>query len=89
MTTCSDEIMVDHNGDAVEDVTFQFRFTTQVRNPNTFLAKHRPDRQHRRPELQRASCSVTRVAASADRCGHRSRGEHADAAGQHRQEVDP
>jgi hypothetical protein len=31
------EIMVDNNGDAVEDVTFQFRFRTEVRNPNTFL----------------------------------------------------
>src|SRR5581483_4769583 len=29
--------MVDNNGDAVEDVTFQFRFTTSVVNPNTFL----------------------------------------------------
>lgn len=31
------EIMVDNNGDAVEDVTFQFRFANQLRNPNTFL----------------------------------------------------
>jgi hypothetical protein len=31
------EIMVDNNGDAIEDVTFQFRFTTENRNPNTFL----------------------------------------------------
>jgi hypothetical protein len=31
------EIMVDNNGDAVEDVTFQFRFRTEVRNPDTFL----------------------------------------------------
>jgi hypothetical protein len=31
------EIMVDNNGDAIEDVTFQFRFRTEVRNPNTFL----------------------------------------------------
>jgi hypothetical protein len=31
------EIMVDNNGDAVEDVTYQFRFTTQIQNPNTFL----------------------------------------------------
>jgi len=31
------EIMVDNNGDAVEDVTFQFRFRTDTRNPNTFL----------------------------------------------------
>jgi hypothetical protein len=31
------EIKVDNNGDAREDVTFQFRFKTSVRNPNTFL----------------------------------------------------
>jgi hypothetical protein len=31
------EIHVDNDGDAVEDVTFQFRFTTEIRNPNTFL----------------------------------------------------
>jgi hypothetical protein len=31
------EMMIDNTGDAVEDVTYQFRFTTQVANPNTFL----------------------------------------------------
>ena len=31
------EVMVDNNGDAVEDITFQFRFQTTVRNPGTFL----------------------------------------------------
>lgn len=31
------EIMVDNDGDAVEDVTFQFRFRTETRNPDTFL----------------------------------------------------
>ncbi len=31
------EIMVDNDADAVEDVTFQFRFRTDTRNPNTFL----------------------------------------------------
>lgn len=31
------EIMVDNDADAVEDVTFQFRFKTTVGNPNTFL----------------------------------------------------
>ena len=31
------EIMIDNDGDAVEDVTFQFQFTTKVLNPNTFL----------------------------------------------------
>jgi hypothetical protein len=31
------EIMVDNDADALEDVTFQFRFRTVVGNPNTFL----------------------------------------------------
>jgi hypothetical protein len=31
------EIHVDNNGDAVEDLTYQWRFTTEVRNPATFL----------------------------------------------------
>lgn len=31
------EIHVDNTGDAVEDITFQWRFTTEVRNPATFL----------------------------------------------------
>jgi hypothetical protein len=31
------EIMIDNDGDAVEDVTYQFRFRTETRNPSTFL----------------------------------------------------
>ena len=31
------EIHIDNTGDAIEDITYQFRFTTTVRNPNTFL----------------------------------------------------
>ena len=31
------ELKVDNNGDAKEDVTYQFRFKTTVSNPNTFL----------------------------------------------------
>ena len=31
------EIHVDNNGDAVEDITFQWRFTTEIQNPGTFL----------------------------------------------------
>ena len=31
------EILVDNNGDAVEDLTYQLRFTTVTMNPNTFL----------------------------------------------------
>jgi hypothetical protein len=31
------EIMIDNDGDAVEDVTYQFRFRSEIRNPDTFL----------------------------------------------------
>ena len=31
------EIMIDNTGDAVEDITYQFRFRTETRNPDTFL----------------------------------------------------
>src|SRR5947209_10388608 len=31
------EIHVDNDGDAKEDLTYQFRFETQTRNPDTFL----------------------------------------------------
>ena len=31
------EIKIDNNGDAVEDITYEFRFTTRIQNPNTFL----------------------------------------------------
>jgi len=31
------EIKIDNNGDGVEDITYQLRFTTQISNPNTFL----------------------------------------------------
>lgn len=31
------EIKVDNNGDGIEDITYQFRFKTIFRNPNTFL----------------------------------------------------
>ena len=31
------EIKIDNNGDGVEDISYQFRFTSQTVNPNTFL----------------------------------------------------
>ena len=31
------EIKIDNNGDGVEDISYQFRFTSAVANPNTFL----------------------------------------------------
>ena len=56
-------IKVDNNGDAVEDVTYEFRFTTTTRNPNTFLYATGPvtsptDTDWNRPQTY----TVTRVA---------------------------
>ena len=31
------ELKIDNNGDGVEDISYQFRFTSQTVNPNTFL----------------------------------------------------
>jgi hypothetical protein len=36
------EIHVDNNGDAIEDITYQFRFRREVRNVNTFLYNTAP-----------------------------------------------
>jgi hypothetical protein len=38
------EIKIDNNGDAVEDISYQLRFTSQVFNPNTFLYNTGPIR---------------------------------------------
>ncbi|HXG89796.1 MAG TPA: DUF4331 domain-containing protein [Vicinamibacterales bacterium] len=35
-------IHVDNNGDAVEDITFEWRFTTEIRNPGSFLINTGP-----------------------------------------------
>jgi hypothetical protein len=56
------EIMVDNTGDAVEDITYQFRFRTEVRNPNTFLYNTGVVSSFDDPDLNvRQFMSVTRV----------------------------
>jgi len=56
------EIMIDNDGDAVEDVTFQFRFKTDVRNPSTFLYNTGPITSLDSANWNvRQSYSVTRV----------------------------
>ena len=45
------EINVDNNGDAVDDITFQFRFRNTVRNPNTFLYNTGPITSLNDPDL--------------------------------------
>ena len=56
------EIHIDNNADALAEITYQFRFTTRVRNPNTFLYNTGPigsltDSSWNRPQVY----SVTKV----------------------------
>ena len=62
------EIHISNGGDAKPDVTYQFRFTTKIRNPNTFLYNTGPitnigDSTFNRPQTY----SVTRVTGAAAR----------------------
>ena len=56
------EIHVDNNGDAVEDITYQWRFTTEVRNPATFLYNTGPVTSLDDPDLNvRQFYRLTRI----------------------------
>src|SRR6266487_6420304 len=56
------EIKVDNNGDGEEDVTYQFRFRTETRNPNTFLYNTGPINSLDDPNWNRPQTyTVTRV----------------------------
>src|SRR5438128_8665980 len=56
------EIKIDNDGDAVEDITYQFRFQTDVRNPNTFLYNTGPITFLNDPNWnKRQFYSVTRI----------------------------
>ncbi len=58
------EIKIDNTGDAVEDITYQFRFTTQIQNPNTFLYSTGPITSLDDPDFNyRQTYTVTRVTA--------------------------
>lgn len=58
------EIHVDNNGDALDDVTFQLRFTTVNTNPDTFLYNTGPIASLDSPNWnRRQTYSITRVAA--------------------------
>ncbi len=69
------EIHISNRGDAKPDVTYQFRFTTKVRNPNTFLYNTGPianigDTTFNRPQTY----SVTRVTRGGGSQGPRRAG---------------
>jgi Domain of unknown function (DUF4331) len=56
------EIHVDNTGDGKPDITYQFRFTTKIRNPNTFLYTTGPIRSLNDPNWNiRQYYTVTRV----------------------------
>lgn len=56
------EIMIDNNGDGVENITYQFRFTNLFNNPNTFLYNTGPITTLDDPDWNiRQVYSVTRV----------------------------
>src|SRR5438067_7641135 len=56
------EIHIDNDGDALADITYQFRFQTQLRNPDTFLYNTGPVTALDSPNWNsRQFYSVTRV----------------------------
>jgi hypothetical protein len=56
------EIHVDNNGDAVEDITFQWQFTTEIANPATFLYNTGPVTSIADPDLNvRQFYSISRI----------------------------
>jgi hypothetical protein len=56
------ELNVDNDGDADEDVAYQFRFATSVSNPNTFLYNTGPVTSPTDPDLNvKQTYTVTRV----------------------------
>jgi Domain of unknown function (DUF4331) len=59
------EIHIDNNGDAKEDITYQFQFRTEVRNQNTFLYNTGPVLTLDDPDLNvRQFYTVTRIAGA-------------------------
>ena len=56
------EVMIDNTGDAVEDITYQWQFRTEIRNPNTFLYNTGPVSSIDDPDLNvRQFYNLTRV----------------------------
>src|SRR5256884_1428658 len=61
------EILIDNDGDGEEDVVYQFRFTTVVQNPGTFLYNTGPISSLTDPNWNvRQSYTVTRVQGERD-----------------------
>ncbi len=59
------EIEIDNNGDAVPEITYQFRFTTAFQNPNTFLYNTGPISSNTDPNWNaQQTYSVTKLNAA-------------------------
>jgi hypothetical protein len=59
------ELKIDNSGDAKEDISYQFRFRTETRNPDTFLYNTGPINTLSDPDWNRPQFySVTRVESS-------------------------
>ena len=80
-------INIDNNGDGVADISYQFRFTSTISNPNTFLYNTGPITSLTSPNWnRRQTYSLTRV----DQHGStRPRHQHPLPALQHRAAVHP
>lgn len=60
------EIEIDNNGDAVPEITYQFRFTTKFQNPNSFLYNTGPIKSNTDPNWNsQQTYSVTRINGAA------------------------
>ncbi len=73
------EIKVSNSGDAQADISYQFRFSTAIRNPSTFLYNLGPISSPSDPNWNRPqSYTVTRVERHAGRYGSRTKvlGQH-------------
>jgi uncharacterized protein DUF4331 len=57
------EIHIDNNGDSRADISFQFRFTTHVVNPDTFLYNTAPITSLTRPDWNRRQTYSVSVAS--------------------------
>ncbi len=58
------EIHIDNNGDALADITYQFQFTSEITNPNTFLYNTGPIQHLGDPNWnRRQTYSVTLLAS--------------------------
>ena len=79
------EIHIDNNGDGRADISYQFRFSTEVANPNTFLYNTGPIESLNSPNWNRRQSYTVTVATASS--AHHARHQPGVAAMQHRPAV--